>query len=512
MAETRHDETKNRHDDTRRMKARMDVRHPALVMLGLYLGAFLGMLSETSMNIALPSLMDAFGVGAGTVQWLVVGYMLVIGVVLPFVGLLLKWFRAKTLLVVALGAFLVGSLMSGLAPTFAMLLAGRMIQGVSTGLVLPMMFSVLLEVFPKSKIGTAMGITTLIIMFAPAVGPTLSGFFIGAFSWRWIFYFFAVVAAVALLCTFAFMVNPYELTRPRIDAFSCLTSVVGFGGLVLGVSLVGEFGLSAAVVAILVVGAVAVALYGRRQLRMDVPVVNLRAFAIPQFTTGAVVVMMNFGITLCAMYLMPQEIQDGMGIPAAMAGLVMLPGGVVNAVVSLLSGRLYDVIGPKILVRSGLVISVVGLALLMAAGTTSSVAYIIAAHVVLMIGVPLTMSPAQSTALAALPPQLSTDGSTILNTMQQVWGAIATAVATVLLGAGQSSAVRAGAGHAQAFVTGSRFGFAFAVALAVIGFVAALRITSLSGLIRAEKVPDVDVSDLGAVAAGRPEVARERKA
>ncbi|WP_240541558.1 MDR family MFS transporter [Bifidobacterium callimiconis] len=492
MAETRHPET--RHDET--MKARVDVKHPTLVMLGLYLGAFLGMLSETAMNIALPSLMETFGVTAGTAQWLVVGYMLVIGVVLPFVGLLLKWFRAKNLLIVALAAFLIGSLISGLAPTFPVLLAGRMIQGISTGLVLPMMFSVLLEVFPKNKIGAAMGTTTLIIMFAPAVGPTLSGFFIGMFSWRWIFYFFAVVAAVALACALVFMVNPYELTRPRIDAFSCLTSVIGFGGLVLGVSLISEFGMSPAVIGILIVGVIAVALYSRRQLRMDVPVIDLRAFAIPQFTTGAIVVMMNFGITLCAMYLMPQEIQNGMGVPAAMAGLVMLPGGVINAVVSLLSGRLFDAIGPKILVRSGLVVSVIGLALLMLAGTTSSVGYIIAAHVVLMIGVPLTMSPAQSTALAALPPQLATDGSTIINTLQQVWGAIATAVATVLLGAGQTRAMAVGADSDQAFVTGSRFGFAFAVALACIGLIASLRIRSLSAMTRAEQVPDVAVGDL----------------
>ena len=478
------------------MKARVDVKHPTLVMLGLYLGAFLGMLSETSMNIALPSLMATFGVPAGTAQWLVVGYMLVIGVVLPFVGLLLKWFRAKSLLIVALGAFLIGSLISGFAPVFPVLLAGRMIQGVSTGLVLPMMFCVLLEVFPKNRIGAAMGTTTLIIMFAPAIGPTLSGFFIGALSWRWIFYFFALVAAIALVCAIVFMVNPYTLTRPSIDVFSCLTSVIGFGGLVLGVSLISEFGMSAAVVTILVVGVIAVALYSRRQLRMDAPVIDLRAFAIPQFTVGAVVVMMNFGITLCAMYLMPQEIQNGMGVPAAMAGLVMLPGGVINAVVSLLSGRLFDVIGPKILVRSGLAVSLVGLALLMAAGTTSSVAYIIAAHVVLMIGVPLTMSPAQSTALAALPPQLATDGSTIINTLQQVWGAIATAMATLLLGMGESRAVAAGADSAHAFVTGSRFGFVFAVVLACIGLIASLRIRSLSAMTRAEGVPDVEVRDL----------------
>lgn len=453
------------------LKARVDVKHPNLTMLGLYLGAFLGMLSETAMNIALPDLMTSFHIGSGTAQWMVVGYMLVIGIVLPFTSLLLKWIPSKPLLLFALSMFFIGSLISGFAPgnSFAILLAGRMIQGISTGLALPMMFSVILEVFPLNKIGAAMGTAGLVVMFAPAIGPTLAGALIGAFSWRAIFFFFAAVALVAFVCAAIWMVNAYKLTKPHIDLLSCITSILGFGGFVLGVSLISDFGFSLPVIAILVIGILAIACYSYRQLHMNNPVIDLHALGIRQFTVGALIVMMNFGITLATMYLMPQELQNGLGVKVALTGLVMLPGGVVNALVSMFSGRLYDIVGAKWLVRGGLVLSMIGVILLMLASPSSSIAYIICAHVILMIGVPMAMSPAQSSALASLPQQLSTDGSTILNTMQQVVGAVITAVATILLGAGEASSHSGG--KAMAFVTGSRWGFTFALALAIIAFI-----------------------------------------
>ena len=215
-------------------KAHIEVAHPYLTMMGLYLGGFTGMFSETSLNIALPQLTEAFGVDVAVMQWMVVGYMLVIGIVLPFASLLMKWFSVRKLTLFALGAFFIGSLISGFAPSFEVMLGGRLVQGVGTGLVLPMMFAVVLEVFAPVKIGAAMGLTALIIMFAPAIGPTLSGIILGALSWRFIFFTFAVVLAVAMVFAAKFLVNPYELTRPRVDALSCALSCLGFGGVVLG--------------------------------------------------------------------------------------------------------------------------------------------------------------------------------------------------------------------------------------------------------------------------------------
>ena len=172
-------------------KARVEVKHPYLALMGLYLGGFTGMYSETALNIALPQLSAAFGVEVSVVQWLVIGYMLVIGIVLPFASILMKWFSARKITMFALGAFFVGAIASAAAPNFAIALVGRAVQGVGTGLVLPLMFAMVLEVIPPHKIGAAMGTTALVIMFAPAIGPTLAGILLGAGSWRLIFASFA---------------------------------------------------------------------------------------------------------------------------------------------------------------------------------------------------------------------------------------------------------------------------------------------------------------------------------
>lgn len=460
-------------NENKLMKARVSVRHPYLVMMGLYLGAFIGMFSETSLNIALPVLTQTFGVGTSVAQWLVTGYMLVIGLVLPFASLLMKWFPVRRLSMFALGAFLVGALISGFAPNFAVLLIGRLIQGIGTGLVLPMMFSVILEIFPPQHIGGAMGVTALIIMFAPAIGPTLSGFVLQALSWRWLFFIFAAVIAVGMIFTLRFMVNPYELTRPHIDLLSCVTSCLGFGGVVLGAGLASVYGwISAPVIAALAVGVIALIFYVKRQLSMETPVLNLRAFKIPAFTVGALLVMIDFGITLSAMYIFPQYLQNGASFAVAMTGMIMLPGGIVNAAVSLFAGRLYDKIGAWLPSKIGFILSIIGAVLLLTTTKNSAVAFIILCHILLMIGVPMAMSPSQSHALNSLPPQLSADGSTILNTMQQVLGAVCTAVATSLLGIGQNAYLsKVGNDSAAAFTQGSHYGFIFTLILAVLGLV-----------------------------------------
>lgn len=472
-------------------EARVKVANPYLCLAGLYLGGFTGMYSETALNIALPQLSAAFSVDIALTQWLVVGYMLAIGIVLPFSSLLMKWFSARKITLFALGAFLIGSLISGFSSTFAVALIGRIIQGVGTGLVLPLMFSMVMEVIPPHKIGAAMGINALVIMSASAVGPTLAGFLIGALSWHWVFFSFAIVLAVGIVFTLKFMVNPYTLTRPRIDVLSVVTSCLGFGGIVLGVGMASLYGWGAAPTLVaLIVGVVALIVYARRQLTMDDPVIDLRVFSVSGFRSGALCVMLNFGITLSAMYVLPQFYQNSLGLAVSFAGLIMLPGGIINAIVSMVSGNIYDKIGARIPALVGFALSVLGAGLLLLTTPESSLAYVVCCHIILMIGVPLAMSPCQTHALSSLPHKLSTDGSTMINTMQQVMGAVCTALATFLLATGQQAYYADGGDSATlAFAQGSHWGFMFALALAAIAFVLALGIKATKRSAATEPVP-----------------------
>ena len=447
----------------------ISVHHPKLAMVSMLLGAFVGMFSETSLNIALPTLVQALQVNTGTIQWLVTGYMLVIGIVLPLSSLINRWFTTRQVIIFALSDFIIGAAISALGSSFAVVLVGRMIQGIGTGLILPLMFAVVMQIFPPQKIGAVMGMCALVIMFAPAVGPTLTGLILGKLSWNWIFWLFIPFLAIALLFAITSLENVGNVTRPHVDGLSIVESAIGCSGVVIGASLSSRFGwLSVPVITALATGVVVLAFYTHRQLHLAEPILNLRIFKHRAFAIGTGLVMLDFGIILSSMYLLPMYIQNGLLLPVAMAGMIMLPGGVVNAITSAVAGRLYDNVGAKRPALVGVVLALVGVLMLLTTSTRTTVTFVIAAHVILMIGCPLFMAPSQTSALNALPGISSNDGSTILNTMQQIVGAVATAVATSLLELGR----RGTAGTAAArFTTGAHYGFCFTLMLAIIALV-----------------------------------------
>lgn len=447
----------------------ISVHHPKLAMVSMLLGAFVGMFSETSLNIALPTLVQALQVNTGTIQWLVTGYMLVIGIVLPLSSLINRWFTTRQVIIFALSDFIIGAAISTLGSSFAVVLVGRMIQGIGTGLILPLMFAVVMQIFPPQKIGAVMGMCALVIMFAPAVGSTLIGLILGKLSWNWIFWLFIPFLAIALLFAITSLENVGNITRPHVDGLSIVESAIGCSGLVIGASLSSRFGwLSVPVITALATGVVVLAFYTHRQLHLAEPILNLRIFKHRAFAIGTGLVMLDFGIILSSMYLLPMYVQNGLLLPVTMAGMIMLPGGVTNAITSAVAGRLYDNVGAKRPALVGIVLALVGVLMLLTTSTRTTVTFVIAAHVILMIGCPLFMAPSQTSALNALPGISSNDGSTILNTMQQIVGAVATAVATSLLELGR----RGTAGTAAArFTTGAHYGFCFTLILAIITFV-----------------------------------------
>ncbi|MFD0704262.1 MFS transporter [Alloscardovia venturai] len=459
------------------MHKRPQVKHPYLVLMALLIGAFTGMYSETAINIILPQIGGQFHVATATSQWLVIGYMLMIGFVLPFSSILTKHFTIKSLAIFALSAFTIGAVISAAAPTFAILLIGRAIQGIGLGIVLPLAFSMVMEVMPPQKLGAAMGMVSLIIMLAPVVGPTLAGILTGIASWRLVFVSIAVLGVIGLVFAFMFLISPMELTKPKVDTLSVVLSVIGFGGVVLGAGMASEFRwISAPVLSALIIGIAALIWYSMRQLKQEIPVLNLRAFTFRDFAIGTTLVMLNFGITLSVMFLIPQFFQYSLALGVSLAGALMLPGGIVNALTSMLSGRAYDKIGAKKPAILGFFITIIGIVMILGAIFANALnpALIVTAHIIMMIGVPLAMSPMQTYALGALPRKYNADGSTIMNTLQQVVGAVFTAVTTSLLTAGVAAVH--GSKAAQ-FSNGTKYGLYFALIMAILGFVGAFFIS-----------------------------------
>ncbi|MFJ7978058.1 DHA2 family efflux MFS transporter permease subunit [Peribacillus sp. NPDC096379] len=410
------------------------------ILISFLIAGFIGLFSETALNMALGDLIQIFNVGSSTIQWLTTGYLLTLGILVPVSGLLLQWFNTRQLFIASLVFSIIGTLIAALAPSFGILLLARVIQAIGTGLLLPLMFNTILVIFPIHRRGAIMGLMGLVIMFAPAVGPTISGLIIGNLNWHWIFWVCLPFLVIALLCGIKYMQNVSTITKPKIDVLSIILSTIGFGGIVYGFSSAGEYGWgSTIVISTIAVGLVALVLFSLRQLKMKEPMLDLRVFKYPMFTMGLLSVFATFMVIMSSAILLPLYLQTSLALTAFSAGLVLLPGGVLNGIMSPVTGRIFDKYGPRRLVLPGFIIMIVMLGLLSNITTTTSIIMVIIMHSLLMIGVSMVMMPSQTNGLNQLPKNLYPDGTALMNTLQQVSGAIGTAVAMTIMSASQKA-------------------------------------------------------------------------
>ena len=243
---------------------------------------------------------------------------------------------------------------------------------------------------------------------------------------------FVPFLVVALIFAFTSLKNTTKITRPHIDYLSIIESAIGFASLVASVSLASDLGLTSPLIIGLFVWAIVVLVfYVHRQLNLKNPVLNLKIFSITQFRTGALLVMVDFEIILSTMYL------KDLSLAVALTGII-------NAITSALAGRIYDSQGAKRPAVLGFIIAFIGALMLALATPSAPVWYIILSQIILMIGCPLTMSPSQTYALNTIQGPASADGSAIMNTLQQIVGAVATAIATILLAMGQGMSKKGG--------------------------------------------------------------------
>lgn len=451
------------------------------ILIAFLIAGFIGLFSETALNMALGDLIVQFGVSPSTIQWLTTGYLLTLGILVPVSGLLIQWFSTRQLFFASLIFSIIGTLIAAIAPGFGLLMLARVIQAVGTGLMLPLMFNTILLIFPIHKRGATMGIMGLVIMFAPAIGPTVSGLILENLSWNWIFWVSLPFLVFALLFGLSYMQNVSTITKPKIDIPSIILSTIGFGGIVYGFSLAGDKGWgSALVLTTIIIGLLGLLAFSLRQLKMDTPMINLRVFKFPMFTLGLLLVFLTFMVILSSMILLPLYLQTGMALAAFTAGLVLLPGGILNGVMSPITGRVFDKYGPRGLVTPGFVIMIVALWFLSNVTTETTITMIIILHSLLMVGVSLVMMPAQTNGLNQLPKNLYPDGTALMNTLQQVSGAIGTTVAITIMSASQKSYLKTVDNPLDpsvigpALTAGVQDAFMFGLILAVVGLVISL--------------------------------------
>jgi MFS transporter, DHA2 family, lincomycin resistance protein len=466
------------------MSKQIQVKDPKAMAFVLMLGAFIGLFGETALNMALTNIMEQYKIQAPTAQWLTTGYLLVLAILVPVSALLIKWFSTRQLVTGGLVISLLGTILAASALSFPVLLAGRLVQAMGTGLLLPVMFSVILLIFPIQKRGVVMGIMGLVITLAPALGPTLSGVIISTMGWPYIFWFSSVFYLFLIALAIAKIENVSEITKPKIDIGSIVLSTIAFGGLIFALSTMAEDAFSSPKVWVpLLAGIIALGLFVFRQEHMAQPMINLRVFKYPMFTLGTLIMFLSILIILSTAILLPLYLKGALLFSAAAAGLLLLPGNAVNVILSPIIGSLFDRWGARYFVIAGFILILLGNAGFLLSLSDSTPAWqITVAFMVLFFGLTMTTMPSQTNAMNQLPRELYADGSAAMNTLNQVAGAAGTAIAITLFTSGQSSFMTdyPEATQPEVLAAGVKHAFFFLTGIPVVGVICSLFITKSS--------------------------------
>lgn len=412
------------------------------IMVALIIGAFFAILNETLLNIALTTLMAEFDITLSTVQWVATGFMLVMAIVIPVSPLLMGWFTTRQLFIGTMVTFFIGTVVAALAPTFGVLLLGRMIQAIGTGLIMPIMFNVFLLIYPPHKRGKIMGIVGLVIMFAPAIGPTLSGIIVEYFGWRFLFIFVMPFTIFSILFALKYLVNITEMTKPKIDWISIVFSTIGLGSTIYGFSHAGESAngfMTPSVFIPIIIGVIAISLFVFRQLKLDEPLMDLRVFKFPMFSHAVVLFVIIIMVMFASELILPVFMQGPMGLTAAAAGLLLLPGSLLNGIMSPFMGALFDKVGPKVMMIPATIILAVTMFMFSNLTAETPEWVIIVGFMLIMLSVSATMMPAETNGLNQLPKHLYTHGTAVVSTLQPLAGAIGVSVFLGLLNSRQQS-------------------------------------------------------------------------
>ncbi|MDT0012954.1 multidrug efflux MFS transporter MdrM [Listeria cossartiae] len=398
------------------------------ILIVMLMGAFVTILNQTLMNVALPSIMKDFGITASQGQWLSTGFMLVNGVMIPMTAFLIERFTTRQLYLFAMITFAIGTAIGGFATDYTMLIAGRMVQAIGAGIVMPLLTVVVLNLFPMERRGRAMGLIGLAMNFAPAIGPTLSGWIVQQYDWRNLFFIIIPFAILDIVVAIFLLKNVGKRTFPKLDILGVIMSTVGFGSLLLGFSNAGDHDwLTWKVAGFIILGLVVLGIFIRYQTSNKAPLLNFRVFKYPTFAlTTAIsffVVMGLFG----GMLLLPIFLQTVRGFSPLESGLVLLPGALVTAVLSPVTGVMFDRFGAKYLSLVGLIIMAGSTFMFTNLDESTTLTFIIIVQTIRSAGMAMVMMPLQTAALNSLPLKLASHGSAMFNTMRQVAGSIGTA-------------------------------------------------------------------------------------
>jgi EmrB/QacA subfamily drug resistance transporter len=403
------------------------------IVASLLIAAFVALLGQTLLNVAIPSMMEDLGIDENVIQWLITGYLLVNGILVPISAFLIEKYTTRQLFLWATGLFTLGTLMCALSPGFGVLLAGRLIQAAGAGILMPLMTVVNLTIFPVEQRGKAMGMMGLAMIFAPAIGPTLSGWIVEHYDWRLLFYIMLPLTLLSLIFGGISMKNITKTSSPHIDMLGIIISTIGFGGLLYGFSDAANDGWSnPRVIVSLAVGVVFLLLFIWRQFAVEKPILEFRVFRFDMFALTTIINVIITMSMFSGMILLPIFLQNIRGFTALESGFLMLPGALIMGVMSPLTGMIFDKIGARWLSVVGLLITIATTYELSQLTVHTTYNHMLMIYTVRSFGMALMMMPIQTAGLNQLPQRLNAHGSAMSQTLRNIAGAVGTALFVTL--------------------------------------------------------------------------------
>lgn len=442
------------------------------IVIVLITGAFLAILNQTLLATAIPHIMEDLELTENTAQWVTTIFMLVNGIMIPITAFLIETFTTRRLFITAMSTFAIGTFTCAISPNFFILMTGRVVQAAGAGIMMPLMMTIFLLIFPIEKRGTAMGTVGLVIGFAPALGPVVSGWLVEQFPWRSLFYIVLPLAVIDVIVAYFVMKNITKRTFPKVDILSIIVSTLGFGGILYGFSSAGNTGWSDSVVILsLLVGTISLVIFITRQFTLAQPILEFRVFKNKLFTITMIIGMIGFIGLIAAETILPIYMQNMAGYSAFESGLMILPGALLMGIMSPINGRIFDRFGARYLVIIGLLLLTITSFLYTRLTPDTSLPYLTIVFAIRIFGISMIMMPSTTAGLNQLSHRLIPHGSAMTNTMRQVAASIGTALLITIMTA---TALNSGeSASALEQIHGVNISFYVATGLSLFGLVLA---------------------------------------
>lgn len=431
--------------------------------------SFSGVLIETAGNVTFPVLMNDFHVNMATVQWMTTGYLLVASIIMPLSAYLKRNFSSRKLFVTAAVLFICGLLIDAVANQFIFLVLGRVIQGAGAGIAIPLMFNIILERTPLDKIGLLMGIGTMITAVAPALGPTFGGLVVNTLGWRYIFIFIIPVMLISLIMGLTAITGETgQVKHTKLDVVGFISIALTFIGLIFAFSNLSTI-LQKPLMFIspLVIGIISLVVFIKHSLNTSNPLINIRVFKKTKFTQGITAYFIFQVNTLGLSFILPNYVQIVNHSTAMTAGLLLLTGGLVGAIMSPISGRLLDNYGAQKPIMTGAVFEIIGGLLYCIFASSLTSGKIILFYTITMLGIGLVMGDTMTASIGQLAESENTDGNGLFNMAQQFAGAVGTAIISAIMQfVEQTSSQTSVTGK---YIAAAQVGFIFILMIVLIG-------------------------------------------